>query len=76
MVSSMSSVFETLNAVDVRPQSEKKGQFTYLPWSDAWTVLLTHYPEATHDMLEDVHYADGTIQSFPGTQCPNSWYPI
>jgi hypothetical protein len=19
---------------------------------------------------------DGTIQSFPGTQCPNSWHPV
>ena len=58
----MSDVFKKLNAVDVREYSERKGQFTYLPWSDAWTVLMRHYPEATHDMLDDVYYRDGTME--------------
>jgi hypothetical protein len=56
------SVFKTLSGVNVNTVTEKKGQFTYLSWSDAWTELMNHYPDATHDMLEDVHYSDGTME--------------
>jgi hypothetical protein len=58
----MSDVFKTLSAINLNQLTEKKGKFTYLSWSDAWTVLMEHYPDATHDMLEDVHYPDGTME--------------
>ena len=49
----MSSVFETLNAIDVSEFTEKKGQFTYLSWANAVDVLLKHYPEATWDVIRN-----------------------
>jgi len=58
----MSNIFKTLNAINVNDDKEKKGKFDYLPWTDAWTILMAHYPNATHDMLEDVHYADGSME--------------
>ena len=58
----MSDVFKRLSAVNVNQQKERKGKFDYLPWTDAWTLLMEHYPDATHDMLEDVIYPDGTME--------------
>jgi len=49
------SVFETLSAVDVSTYIDKKGQFSYLSWSDAVTALLRAYPEATWDVVSDVN---------------------
>ena len=58
----MSDVFKKLSAVNVNTNKELKGKFDYLPWTDAWTILMEHYPDATHDMLEDVIYPDGTME--------------
>lgn len=57
-----SDVFKILNAVNVNEHKSKKGSFDYLSWSDAWEILLKHYPDATHDMLDDVIYSDGTME--------------
>jgi hypothetical protein len=56
------SIWATLSAINVNDKTEKKGQFTYLSWAFAWSVLMENYPSATHDMLEDVHYPDGTME--------------
>jgi hypothetical protein len=58
----MNSVFKTLAHVNVNHMTEKKGKFTYLSWAYAWGVLMDHYPDATHDMLDDVIYSDGTME--------------
>jgi len=49
------SVFETLSAIDVSNYIDKKGQFSYLSWSDAVTALLRAYPEATWEVVNDVN---------------------
>ena len=41
----MSDVFKKLSAVNVNTNKELKGKFDYLPWTDAWTILMEHYPE-------------------------------
>lgn len=41
------SVFETLSHVDVHLIAQKKGQFSYLSWSNAVRELLKAYPSAT-----------------------------
>jgi len=56
------TVFKELSAVNLSELTEQKGKFTYLSWTDAWTELMNRYPDATHDMLEDVHYKDGTME--------------
>jgi hypothetical protein len=39
-------VWETLSAVDVSKFVEKKGGLDYLPWSDAWCILMNHWPKS------------------------------
>ncbi len=46
------SVFEVLNKIDVSKYTKKKGKFTYLPWSDACSILLTHYPTSSWKIHE------------------------
>ena len=57
-----SEVWKKLDAINVNEATEQKGKFTYLSWADAWTELMKVYPDSTHDMLEDVHYSDGTME--------------
>lgn len=44
----MSTVWNTLSAVDVNKYAEKKNGFTYLSWAWAWSMLKDHYPDATY----------------------------
>lgn len=52
-------IWETLSQYDVTKYIEKKGKFNYLPWSDAWTILKKHYPDAKA-MIMDFDQPDGT----------------
>ena len=40
------TLYERLSTIDVSDMVEKKGKFNYLSWSDAWSVLKTHCPDA------------------------------
>lgn len=40
------SLFDRLSAIDCRDHIEKKGKFSYLSWTWAWTTLKRHCPEA------------------------------
>jgi hypothetical protein len=55
-------VWKTLSTINVNDKTEQKGNFTYLSWTFAWSKLMENYPDATHDMLDDVHYQDGTME--------------
>jgi len=57
------SIFETLAKINVNEFTEQKGRFTYLSWSDAVSVLLENYPEATWQVK---HNHDG----WPYFPCP------
>jgi len=41
------SVFNVLSSINVNEFVEKKGAFKYLSWSDAVSVLLDNFPDAT-----------------------------
>ena len=45
----MSEVFKTLAAVDCSDHTEKKGKFTYLSWTWAWSLVKSKYPDATFE---------------------------
>lgn len=47
----MSDVFKTLAAVDCSGHTEKKGNFTYLSWTWAWSLVKSHYPTATFEKV-------------------------
>lgn len=46
------SVFETLASVDVSNNTQMKGQFSYLSWSNAVRELLKKFPTATWEFGE------------------------
>tara|TARA_Y100000310_G_scaffold319090_1_gene373916 strand:- start:1015 stop:1767 length:753 start_codon:yes stop_codon:yes gene_type:complete len=41
------NLFGTLNAIDVMPYVEQKGQFDYLPWATAWKLVKDVDPTAS-----------------------------
>lgn len=57
------SVFQMLNEQDITPFLKEKNGMSYLPWSSAWTIVKTHYPQATYRVLktEDdrLYHTDG-----------------
>ena len=59
----MSNIFKTLDSIDVKEHTEKKGRFTYLSWAWAVRTLLEHFPEATWIVHE---YDDGLGNGFTG----------
>lgn len=48
----MTNVFETLSSVDVSNNTQMKGQFSYLSWSNAVRELLKKFPTATWEFGE------------------------
>lgn len=47
------SDFKKLSEIDVSKWVEKKGQFTYLSWSHAWSEFVKNYPDATYEILKN-----------------------
>lgn len=68
------SVWETLSAINVNENIEKKNGFSYLSWSWAWATLMDHYPDAEFwfenqqgehgDLNNDgvIRFTDGTAE--------------
>ena len=42
----MENYFKKLSAINVKGMAEKKGNFNYLSWANAWDLLLLEYPKA------------------------------
>lgn len=62
----MSSVFETLNSINVNGHTELKGQLTYLSWAWAWAEVKKAYPDARYTIYEN---ADGLFYHTDGKTC-------
>tara|TARA_Y100001937_G_scaffold53200_1_gene73392 strand:+ start:3505 stop:4209 length:705 start_codon:yes stop_codon:yes gene_type:complete len=56
-------VWQTLNALDLSNYHDKKGNFTYLSWTDAWKILMEHYPYATYEFEAETYEPNGTVMS-------------
>jgi len=61
------SIFNTLDSINVNEFTEKKGNYTYLSWSDAVTEVLKKYPETTWEIYEVIN-EDGTPQPYMTTE--------
>ena len=61
------SIFNTLDSINVNEFTEKKGNYTYLSWSDAVTEVLKKYPETTWEIHEVIN-EDGTPQPYMTTE--------
>jgi hypothetical protein len=46
-------IFEKLSLINVNDKTEKKGKFTYLSWSFAWSELKKISPSATSKVYHD-----------------------
>lgn len=57
-------VWATLNALDLSEYHDKKGNFTYLSWTDAWKILMEHYPYATYEFQPETYENNGTVMSY------------
>jgi hypothetical protein len=49
------SKFKELNAINVNKMTEKKGNFTYLSWSNAWQEGMKVCPDMTRKVYENEH---------------------
>ncbi len=47
--------FEELAKVPVKDKVEKKGNFDYLSWANAWSLIKLKYPRAQRNVYEDPH---------------------
>ncbi len=56
-------VWATLNALDLSEYHDKKGNFTYLSWTDAWKILMEHYSFATYEFQPETYENNGTVMS-------------
>lgn len=48
-------IWNKLSIIDVNKHKKKRGQFDYLPWNVAISIIMEHYPDITYDFL---HYTD------------------
>ena len=49
----MENIFKKLSEVNVNGKTEKKGKFTYLSWSFAWSELMKVAPNSTSKVYHD-----------------------
>lgn len=45
------SVFETLNSIDMTDKIKQKNNLSYLSWSSAWAEVKKHYPNAAFEII-------------------------
>lgn len=60
------SVFAVLSAVDITDKLKKKNNLSYLPWSSAWDIIKSHYPDA---VCHPVKTPDGCLYHTDGKTC-------
>lgn len=56
------SIWKTLSTIDCNAHVDKKGQFSYLSWTWAWSMVKENYPRAFYRLLDDTVYPDGTME--------------
>ena len=55
-------IHKTLSVINVNDHTEKKGRFTYLSWTWAISILMKHFPNSSWEFLDDLIYADGSME--------------
>lgn len=49
------NIFKELSSISVKDKIEKKGQYSYLSWANAWTLVKLHHPTAQRTIYESEH---------------------
>ena len=47
------NTFKELSKISVKEKVEKKGQFNYLSWANAWSMCKEKYPDTQRKVYED-----------------------
>lgn len=69
------SVFQTLNEYDISEHLKKKDKIIYLPWSKAWMILKTLYPDSKVEVIENAGFdSDDVIRYF--TDGKTAWVKV
>lgn len=61
-MSGYGEIWERLSKIDVSKYVEKKNQCNYLSWSNAWALMMQHYPDTIYKFADLVTFADGTAE--------------
>jgi hypothetical protein len=64
----MENYFKKLSAINIKKMQQKKGNYTYLSWAIAWTLLKESYPDAQRKVYESnqtelPYFTDGKTAS-------------
>ena len=54
--------FKRLFEYDVSEKSDKKGNFTYLSWTDAWQIINEQCNQIDYEIHDDIVYPDETVE--------------
>lgn len=69
------SVFQTLNEYDISEHLKKKDKIIYLPWSKAWMILKTLYPDSQVEVIENAGFdSDDVVRYF--TDGKTAWVKV
>lgn len=69
------SVFQTLNEYDISEHLKKKDKIIYLPWSKAWMILKTLYPDSEVEVIENAGFdSDDVVRYF--TDGKTAWVKV
>ena len=49
----MENYFKKLSAINVKGMAEKKGNFNYLSWANAWALIKEQYPKSQRKVYKD-----------------------
>ncbi|WP_162609379.1 DUF1071 domain-containing protein [Flavonifractor sp. An82] len=66
------STFTVLSEIDITPYLKKKNGMSYLPWSSAWSLVKTRFPDASYEVVkteDDVIYFTDGKTCWVETQC-------
>ena len=69
------SVFQTLNEYDISEHLKKKDKIISLPWSKAWMILKTLYPDSQVEVIENAGFdSDDVVRYF--TDGKTAWVKV
>lgn len=60
------TTFQTLSEIDITGKTKEKNKMKYLPWSSAWEIVKTYFPDATYEIIRT---AEGMIYFTDGRTC-------
>jgi len=61
-MSTFQDIYSTLSALDLSKFVQKKMGLTFLPWANAWEILIKYYPSSTYKIHPSESFSDGSME--------------